>query len=264
MKKGFVLGRTVAGIAVAAMITLGVNTVSGQSTAAAGDAPVKNIVIVHGAFADGSGFEGVYKILTGHGYKVTIVQNPLSSLEDDVAATNRALDKQDGPVVLVGHSWGGTVITQAGVSDKVKSLVYIAAFAPEAGESTLDLVKSAPALPVNGILPPDDKGLLYIDQAKFQEVFAKEQTKEKADFMSASQIPVSIKAFVAPVTVAAWKNKPAYGIVATEDKSINPVLERKMYERGGFKVTEVKGSHTIYMSNPKAVAEVIERAAAGK
>lgn len=260
MKKRFAISRTIAGIAVAALLTVGVNTVKAQSA----DAPVKNIVIVHGAFADASGFEGVYKILTAHGYKVTLVQDPLTSLEDDVDATKLAIDRQDGPVVLVGHSWGGTVITQAGTSDKVKSLVYVAAFAPAAGESTLDLIKSAPALPVNAILPPDAKGFVYLDQAKFREAFSADVAKDKSDFMAVSQVPIAGKSFVTPVTEAAWKTKPAYGIVATADNSINPVLERKMYERGGFKVTEVKGSHTVYISNPKAVAEVIERAAAGK
>ena len=260
MKKGFALSRTVAGIAVAALLTVGVNTVKAQSA----DAPVKNIVIVHGAFADASGFEGVYKILTAHGYKVTLVQEPLTSLEEDADATKIAIEKQDGPVVLVGHSWGGTVITQAGTSDKVKSLVYIAAFAPVVGESTLDLVKSAPALPINAILPPDAKGFLYLDQAKFREAFSADVAKDKSDFMAVSQVPIAGKSFVTPVTEAAWKTKPAYGIVATADNSINPVLERKMYQRGGFKVTEVKGSHTVYISNPKAIAEVIERAAAGK
>ncbi len=222
---------------------------------------VKNIVIVHGAFADGSGWENVFKILTNDGYHVTMVQNPLTSLEDDVAATERALEKQDGPVVLVGHSWGGSVITQAGGSAKVVSLVYVAAFAPEVGESTLDLVKTAPPAPENGILLPDDKGMIYYDKAKFHAGFAADISKEKADFMYASQAPVSVKAFITPITSAAWKLKPSYAIVATEDKSINPVIERAMYKRAGSIVTELKGSHVLFISNAKAVAAVIEAAA---
>jgi pimeloyl-ACP methyl ester carboxylesterase len=222
---------------------------------------VKNIVIVHGAFADASGWEAVYKILTARGYNVTLVQNPLTSLEDDVAATNRILDRQDGPAVLVGHSWGGTVITQAGVSTKVSSLVYVAAFVPEIGETTLDLVKTAPPAPENGILPPDDKGLIYYDKTKFRAGFAADLSKEKTDFMCASQAPIAVKAFVTPVTQAAWKSKPSYAIVATEDKSINPQIERTVYKRAGAIVTEIKGSHAIYISQAQAVADVIEAAA---
>ncbi|MGC4038502.1 MAG: alpha/beta hydrolase [Chitinophagaceae bacterium] len=227
---------------------------------------VKNIVLVHGAFADGSGWEAVFKILKNDGYNVSMVQNPLTSLEDDVAATDRILEKQDGPVVLVGHSWGGSVITQAGVSPKVVSLVYVAAFVPEIGESTLDLVKTAPAAPENGILPPDEKGFIYYDKEKFHAGFAADIPKEKADFMYASQGAIAVKSFVTPLTQAAWKTKPSYAIVATEDKSINPLIERTMYKRAGSVVTELKGSHVIFISKPKEVAAVIEAAAkaAGK
>lgn len=221
----------------------------------------KNIVIVHGAFADGSGWENVYKILKSRGYHVTIVQNPLTSLEDDVAATARALDKQDGPVVLVGHSWGGTVITQAGTSSKVASLVYVAAFVPDLGESTLDLAKRVAPAPENGILPPDDKGFIYYDKTKFHAGFAADVTSDKADFMYASHAPIAVKAFLTPVSNAAWKSKPSYAIVATEDKSISPQLERDMYKRAGSMVTEIKGSHALFMSKAKAVADVIEAAA---
>jgi pimeloyl-ACP methyl ester carboxylesterase len=221
----------------------------------------KNIIIVHGAFADGSGWEKVFELLTGKGYNVTIVQNPLTSLEDDVAATQRAIDKQNGPVVLVGHSYGGSVITQAGSSSKVVSLVYVAAFVPEVGETTLALATSAPPAKENGILPPDDKGFIYYDKTKFKAGFAMEQTQQKADFMWASQGPVSAKAFVTPLTYAAWKTRPSFAIVATEDKSIDPNTERTMYKRAGANVTELKGSHTLFMSNAKAVAEVIESAA---
>jgi len=232
-----------------------------QSTTA-----TKNIVIVHGAFADGSGWEKVYNILHDRGYNVSMVQNPLTSLEDDVAATERILDKQDGPVVLVGHSWGGAVITQAGVHAKVASLVYVAAFVPEIGESVLDLVKTAPPAPENGILPPDEKGFVWYDKAKYHAGFAADLSKEKAAFMCASQGPIAVKCFLTPLSQAAWKTKLSYAIVATEDKSINPSIERTVYKRAGAIVTELKGSHVIFMSNPKAVADVIEAAAkhAGK
>lgn len=222
---------------------------------------IKNIVIVHGAFADASGWEGVFKILQGRGYHVTMVQNPLTSLEDDAAATERILDKQDGPTILVGHSWGGAVITQAGVHSKVAGLVYVAAFVPDLGESALDLIKTAPPAAENGILPPDEKGFVWYDQAKYHAGFAADISKEKAEFMFASQGPIAVKCFVTPLNQVAWKTKPSYAIVATEDKSINPVIERSMYKRAGCIVSEIKGSHVIFMSNAKAVADVIETAA---
>ena len=223
--------------------------------------PIKNIVIVHGAFADASGWEAVYKILTDDGYYVTLVQNPLTSLEEDVAATERILDRQDAPVVLVGHSWAGSVITQAGVSSKVASLVYVAAFVPDIGESTLQLATSEKPAPENGILPPDSNGFIYYDQQKFHEGFAGDISQEKSDFMYASQGPISAKAFTTPLTQAAWKTKPSYAIVATDDKSINPTLERTMYKRAGAIVTEIQGSHVLFISKAKEVAKVIETAA---
>ncbi|SFP53592.1 alpha/beta hydrolase [Parafilimonas terrae] len=235
------------------------------STSADAQQPIKNVVIVHGAFADASGWEAVHNILKNDGYTVTLVQNPLTSLEDDVAATERALEKQDGPVVLVGHSWGGSVITQAGVSNKVAALVYVAAFAPEIGETTLELITSEAPAPENGILPPNDKGFIYYDKEKFHTGFAADLSNEKADFMYASQGPIAAKAFTAPLTAAAWKTKPSYAIVATEDKSINPSLERTMYKRAGAVVTEISGSHVLFISKPEEVAAVIETAAkAGK
>lgn len=238
------------------MLTLTATPMQAQS-----NSPVKNIVIVHGAFADGSGWEAVYTILKSHGYDVTVVQNPLSSLEDDVEAATRAIDKKSGRVVLVGHSWGGTVITQAGVHAKVASLVYVAAFVPTIGQTTLDLVKTAPPAPENGILPPDDKGMIYYDQAKFHAGFAADVPKKKAEFMYDSQGPINAKCFVTPVTQAAWKDKPSLAILATDDKSINPDIQRAMYKNAGSKVTEIKGSHAIYVSQPQAVAQVIEMAA---
>jgi pimeloyl-ACP methyl ester carboxylesterase len=221
----------------------------------------KNIVIVHGAFSDGSGYKKLYEILTRKGYQVTVVQNPLTSLEDDVNATVRALDRQDGPTVLVGHSWGGTVITEAGMHTKVAALVYIAAFQPDKGETSVQWLSSLPTAPEFGILPPDEKGVVYFDKSKFHAGFAADLSKEDADFMFASQGPIFGACFATPVREAAWKSKPSYGIVATEDKAINPDIERTMYKRSNTKITEIKGSHVIFISQPDAVAKVIIEAA---
>ncbi len=223
-----------------------------------------NIVIVHGAFADGSGFKELYRILTKKGFNVTIVQNPLTSLKDDVDATLRALDKQNGPTVLVGHSWGGSVITEAGMHPNVVALVYVAAFQPDAGETTGQWASSLPAAPENGILSPDEKGVVYFDKSKFHAGFAADLSEEEADFMYASQVPIFVKCFTDPVKEAAWKIKPSYGIVATEDKSINPDIERNMYKRSGTKITEIKGNHVIFISQPESFAEVIIEATGQK
>lgn len=217
----------------------------------------RNIVIVHGAFADGSGWRDVHDIFIKKGYNVTVVQNPLTSLKEDVEATIRILDKQDGPVVLVGHSWGGTVITEAGMHPKVVSLVYVAAFQPDKGETTLQWITTLPPAPENGILPPDEKGLVYFDKSKFHDDFAADLNKRQAGFMYASLAPIAAQCFVTPVVQAAWKTKPSFAIVATEDKSINPQIERNMYKRAGSVIKELKGSHVIFMSQPHAVAKVI-------
>jgi pimeloyl-ACP methyl ester carboxylesterase len=256
MKKVFVLIKKLIAIAVIIFNTI-------TPAAAQNSIGTRNIVLVHGAFADGSGWESVFKILKSRGYNVTMVQNPLSSLEDDVAATERIIEKQDGPVVLVGHSWGGTVITQAGVNAKVVSLVYVAAFAPEVGETTLSLIQTAPPSAENGILPPDANGFIWYDKAKFRAGFCADVSKEKAEFLYSAQAPVSVKAFITPATQAAWKTKPSYAIVATEDNSINPVIERTMYKRAGATVTEIKGSHVLFIAKAKEVADVIEAAAKG-
>src|SRR4030095_2174056 len=222
---------------------------------------VKNVVLVHGAFADGSGGKGVYETLTKKGYNVTIVQNPLSSLEDDVAATNLALDKQDGPALLVGHSWGGAVVTQAGVHPKVAALVYVAAFQPDVGESALTWFSSMPPVEGNGVLPPDEKGFVYYSKEKYHEGFCADLSKEESDLMYASQGAFAGKSFATPLTQAAWKTKPSYGIVATQDKSIRPEIEEKMYLRSNRKISKIKGSHAVYISQPAAVAQVIIDAA---
>jgi pimeloyl-ACP methyl ester carboxylesterase len=224
---------------------------------------VKNIVLVHGGFVDGSGWEGVYKILTEKGYNVTVVQNPTISLADDVAVTKRAIDAQDGPVILVGHSYGGVVISSAGDDPKVVGLVYICAFAADTGESVLSLIKTAPAgAPAPPILPPQD-GFLFLDRQKFAGSFAADVKPEIADFMANSQVPWGLAAASGGATAAAWKTKPSWYLLTTEDHMIAPELQRFMSKRAGSKVVEIKGSHAIYVSQPQAVATLIEKAANG-
>jgi pimeloyl-ACP methyl ester carboxylesterase len=222
---------------------------------------VKNVVLVHGAFADGSGYKGLYEELTKKGYHVTVVQNPLSSLEDDVKATKLALDKQDGPTILAGHSWGGAVITEAGNHPKVAALVYIAAFQPDNGESPLKWIQTAPPAPENGILPPDENGILYFSKEKYHAGFCADLSQAQADFMYASQGAFYAKAFGSTITEAAWRHKPSFGIVATEDKAIVPEIQRNMYKRSNTKITEIKGSHVVFISQPAKVAAVIVEAA---
>ena len=241
-------------------LTVALITITGLVTKANAQT-VRNVVLVHGAFADGSGWKAVYTILTKKGYNVTVVQNPLTSLEDDVAATRTAIDRLDGPCILVGHSWGGTVITEAGNDPKVAALVYVAAFQPDKGESTLQLLQTAPSAPENGVLPPNDKGIVYYDKAKYHAGFCADLSKEQADFMYASQGAFYAKGFVTPISDPAWRHKPAYACLSTEDKSLNPVIQHKMYQRSNSKVTEIKGSHAIYISQPEAVARVIMQAA---
>jgi pimeloyl-ACP methyl ester carboxylesterase len=241
-------------------LTVALATVTGTVTEAAAQA-VKNVVLVHGAFADGSGYRALYTVLTKKGYHVTVVQNPLTSLEDDVTATKTALDKQDGPAILVGHSWGGAVITEAGNHPKVAALVYIAAFQPDNGESALQWLQTAAPAPENGVLAPDDKGIVYYDKDKYHAGFCADISKEEADFMYASQGAFYAKGFITPITHAAWRDKPAYGLIATEDKSIAPEIQQAMYKRSNTKVTEIKGSHVIFMSQPEKVAAVIIEAA---
>jgi pimeloyl-ACP methyl ester carboxylesterase len=230
--------------------------------ARAAPAGIKNIVLVHGAWVDGSGWQGVYKILKKDGYNVSIVQNPLSSLADDVAATKRVLALQDGPVILVGHSYGGAVITEAGNDPKVAGLVYIAAFAPDAGESLDALSKNAaPGSPVLPILPPQD-GFLFLDKAKFHQAFAADVDAEQSAFMAVSQTPFSIASFTAPITTPAWKSKKSWALIPTGDEMIGQAGETFMAKRAGATIVEFKGgSHAIYVSQPKIVAELIEKAA---
>ena len=225
--------------------------------------PVKNIVLVHGGFVDGSGWEGVYKILTKKGYSVTVVQDSTVSLAEDVTATKRAIAALNGPVLLVGHSYGGMVITQAGTDPKIAGLVYVAAFAPDNGESVSSLIKNPPpGAPVPPILPPQD-GFFFLDREKFPASFAADVKPEIAEFMASSQVPWGLEAFNAAVTEAAWKMKPSWYLVTTEDRMIPPDAQRAMSKRAGSKVVEVKGSHAVYVSRPDAVASFIEQAAAG-
>jgi pimeloyl-ACP methyl ester carboxylesterase len=230
-------------------------------TTSAQDAPVKNIVLVHGAFVDGSGWQGVFQILSKKGYQVSVVQIPLTSLQDDVDTTNRVLDKQDGPVILVGHSWGGFVITEAGMHEKVAGLVYVAALQPEVGENTIQLSTALPAAPENGVMEPDDKGFVYYDKAKFHAGFGADLSTEQAEFLYASQKPIAVQSFGASVTNASWKIKPSYGIVALNDKTINPVTERWMYKRSNSRITEIESSHVVFITHPDEVAQVIINAA---
>ena len=221
--------------------------------------PVKNIVIVHGAFADGSGWRRVADILRHDGYTVSIVQEPETSLADDVAATTRILDRQSGPAVLVGHSYGGAVITEAGNNAHVASLVYVAAFAPDEGEKLGPLLGSI--APAEHSIAPTADGYLLVDEAKFPADFAADVPAAEAQFMAISQVPINGSILDTPITAPAWKTKPSYGVVATQDRMINPDLERWMYKRAGAKVTEINGSHAVYVSRPDDVARVIERAA---
>jgi pimeloyl-ACP methyl ester carboxylesterase len=222
---------------------------------------MNNIVLIHGGFVDGAGWESVYKILKKDGYNVSIVQNPTISLKDDVAATKRVLAAQDGPAILVGHSYGGAVITEAGNDPKIAGLVYITAFAPDKGESVATLIKDPPAgAPVPPIMPPQD-GYLLLDRAKFPASFAADVDAEKAAFMADSQVPWGLEAFSGTISEPAWKAKPSWYLVVTDDKMIPPDAQRAMSKRAGSTVVEVKGSHAIYVSQPKAVAALIEQAA---
>lgn len=225
--------------------------------ARAGD-PIRNIVLVHGAFADGSGWQPVYERLVRRGYDVSVVQEPETSLEDDVEATRRVIEMQDGPVVLVGHSWGGQVITEAGSEDKVKALVYVAALVPDVGETTSSLHARMPA--ASKAVKQVSGGYLMIDPKEFAMDFAADLPKEQAAFMGASQVLIKAKALDTPAKAAAWKDKPGWGMVATRDRTINPDLERWMYKRAKAKVTEVNSSHVIMISHPDKVVAVIEEA----
>ncbi|MDQ1499032.1 MAG: hypothetical protein QOI86_2372 [Actinomycetota bacterium] len=220
-----------------------------------------SVVLVHGGFVDGSGWQEVYNLLQKDGYNVGVVQNPTLSLEGDVAATKQVIDTQDEPVILVGHSYGGAVITEAGIHPKVAALVYIAAFAPDKGESVNTLIADAPpGAPVPPILPPQD-GFLFLDREKFAASFAADIPAEQAAFMADSQVPWGVAALSGAVSEPAWREKPSWYLVATEDRMIPPPAQRAMSERAGATRVEVPGSHAIYLSQPQAVAALIKQAA---
>ena len=223
------------------------------------DGATRTIVIAHGAFVDGSGWRAVHDILEKDGYSVSIVQEPLTGLADDVAATKRVLDQQDGPVVLVGHSYGGSVVSVAGADPKVVRLVYVAAFQPDVGETAGQLVAKFAA--PNDAVQPAGEGYLRLDPAKFAAAFAADVPPAVARFMAASEFPIAKASFGVPTSAAAWRTKPSYAILTTQDHAMNPELQRWMYERSGAKVTTVAASHAVYISQPKVVTRVIEDAA---
>ena len=222
---------------------------------------VRNVVLVHGGFVDGSGWQGVYDLLKADGFNVSVVQNQTLSLESDVETTHNVLDLQDGPAILVGHSYGGAVITEAGRHDRVAGLVYISAFAPDAGESVNALIADFPAGgPLPPILPPQD-GFLFLDRDKFAESFAADVPATQAAFMADSQVPRGVEALNGVISEPAWRSKPSWYFVAADDRMIPPPAQRAMSERAGSTVMEAPGSHSIYISQPRAVADLIAKAA---
>jgi pimeloyl-ACP methyl ester carboxylesterase len=224
---------------------------------------IKNVVLVHGGFVDGSGWRQVHELLTSDGYQVSVVQNPTLSLAGDVLTTLRVLRGQDGPCVLVGHSYGGAVISEAGTDDSVAALVYISAFAPDAGESVKTLIADPPpGAPVPPILPPRD-GFLFLDRDKFRASFAGDLPEAEARFMADSQVPWGVDALAGEVTQPAWRTKPSWYLVATDDCMIPPQAQRAMADRAGSTVSEVAASHSLYVSQPRATADVIKQAAHG-
>jgi len=222
---------------------------------------VRNVVLVHGGFVDGSGWRGVYDVLTADGFNVSVVQNQTLSLDSDVETTTNVLDQQDGPAILVGHSYGGAVITESGRHDRVAGLVYITAFAPDKGESVSTLIADPPpGAPVPPILPPAD-GFLFLDREKFAESFAADLPAADAAFMADSQVPWGVEALNGTISDPAWRSKPSWYLIATEDRMIPPPAQRAMSGRAGSTVTERAGSHSIYISQPHATVELIKQAA---
>ena len=249
---------TVTRIAAAVALTL-TATLNNPAAAAAAATPVKNIVLVHGFFADGSGWQGVARILTRDGYNVAVVQEPETSFAEDVKVTTRAIDGFDGKSILVGHSYGGMVITEAGVNAKVAGLVYVSAFQPDVGESLVSLVKKTP--PPSDSIKATADGYLYVDPARFHADFAADLPAADARFMAASQVMPTVQTAGTAVTQAAWKTKPSWAVITTADRTVNPQLQRDMAARAGSKVVEIKGSHASFIAHPKEVAKVIEQAA---
>ncbi|MBX4875996.1 alpha/beta fold hydrolase [Rhizobium bangladeshense] len=249
---------TIAAIASAASLSATLPAQAAESLPQ--DQSVRNVVLVHGAFADGSGWRGVYDNLTKRGYRVTIVQNPLTSLADDVAATKRALERQDGPVILVGHSWGGTVITEAGVDEMVKGLVYVSALSPDAGETTAQQYEGfAPASEF--VIETAKDGFGYVSPAKFKSGFAHDVSDADVAFMRDAQVPINMSAFGTKLENAAWRTKPSWAVIATEDKAFDQAMLIHMAERINAKVTKVSASHALFMTQPAVIADTIDKAA---
>lgn len=225
------------------------------------DHTVRNVVLVHGAFADGSGWRGVYDRLIERGLHVTIAQIPLTSLADDVAATTRVLDRQDGPTILVGHSWGGTVITEAGLHDKVAGLVYVAALAPDSGETTAQQYEGFAPTP-NFVIDVGDDGFGFLDPGRFKDGFAADASDAQAAFMRDSQVPINMAVFGTAVTEAAWHQRPSWAVIATDDQAFDVAMVQHMAQRAGAKITTVAASHALFMTQPDVVADVVTEAAA--
>jgi len=244
------------------LTAVAIASISGSTAVKAEDGPVRNVVLVHGAFADGSGWKPVADLLRADGFEVSIVQQPMTSIADDVAATNRILDMQSGPAVLVGHSYGGAVITEAGHHSNVASLVFVAAFAPAEGEALGAVSASTP--PAAHSIAPTADGYLLVDAVQFPADFAADLPLQTAEFMAISQMPINGQIWGTPIGVPAWQNKPSFGIVATADRMINPELQRAMYARANAQVTEIDGSHSVFLSQPQAVVDVIKAAAAAE
>lgn len=232
------------------------------TTESASKTAVRNVVLVHGAFADGSGWRGVYNDLTGRGYRVTVVQNPLTSLADDVAATRRVLDRQDGPAILVGHSWGGTVITEAGEHHRVAGLVYVAALSPDAGETTAQQYDGY-TTPPEFVIETAPDGFGFIKPDSFKAGFAGDASDADAAFLRDSQVPIRMSAFGEKLTTAAWRSRPSWAVIATDDKAFDQRMLDAMAKRIGARVTKVKASHAVFLTQHKIVADVIEAAARG-
>ncbi len=243
-----------------AVSALSMATAVQAQSLAASHPPIRNVVLVHGAFADGSGWRGVYDNLTARGYKVTIVQNPLTSLADDVAATRRVLDLQPGPTILVGHSWGGTVITEAGVHPKVAGLVYVSALSPDAGETTAQQYEGFSPTP-EFVIDIRHDGFGVINSANFKAGFAHDTTDEDAAFMRDSQVPINMSVFGTRLENAAWRTKPSWAIIATEDKAFDLEMLRRMAKKIGAKVTEVSASHALFITQSSVVSDTIDAAA---
>src|SRR5688572_4587688 len=252
------MNQSIKTIVLATVVGVAANSVAGEQASNAGAA--KNVVLVHGAFADGSGWRGVYDDLIQRGYRVTIVQNPLTSLADDVAATERVLDRQDGPTILVGHSWGGTVITEAGTHANVVGLVYVSALAPDAGESTAQQYQGFAAAP-EFVIDTHKGGFGFLSLKKFKAGFAHDASDADAAFLRDSQVPINMSAFETKLKNAAWRTKPSWAVIATEDRAFDQAMLVHMAERIGASITKVSASHAVFMTQPKVVASTIDRAA---